>query len=91
MSGKVSAHLPETAGGIETVTGTLVVDTGLRQIQGGAASMAQAHDAGSAGVSITFADKVAGQSIKATLAVWEDDGTTASSAATTVSWFALGK
>lgn len=37
-----STHIPECAGGAETVTGSLVVQTGLRHIQSVVASFGQA-------------------------------------------------
>ena len=89
-----STHLPHVSGDIVTVpaaTGTLVVNTGLRNVQAITATLRQ--DAGTnaaADVSISVADAVAGR-VKATIKVWKADGTTAASVAAKVSWIALGK
>jgi len=88
-----SKHLPETSGGIVTVpaaTGTLVIDTGLRDMMSFACSLAQDASADVAGVSWETIAQVPGGTQKVTLKTWEDDGTTAGSAAASVSWIALG-
>ena len=92
MPGNKSTHIPAYAGGIETVpsSGSVVVDTGLREVQGGAAALAEDSVATAAGVSIAFAAPVGG-SVKATIKTWAADGSTAGSTAAKVGWTALGK
>lgn len=89
---QLSTHLPETAGAIETVTGTLTVDTGLREVQSFNATLNQAATATEAFASATLQPQTPGGTQKLLLQVW--------SAATTplagvnpvsVSWQALGK
>lgn len=86
-----SPHLPEVSGNISAVTGTLVVDTGHKEIQTLVASLAEDSVSDAAGVSIEQAARVAGATIKATISVWAADGTTASTTATNVGWLSLGK
>lgn len=90
MSENRSTHLPAVAGGIETVTGTLVIDTGLREVQAIAHGLAQDAVATAASTSVTLAAAVGGR-VKATLKVWKADGATAGDTAAKVSWIALGK
>jgi len=88
-----SKHLPETSGAIETVpaaSGTLTIDTGLRDMMSFSCSLAQDAGAAVAGVSWETIAQVPGGTQKVTLKTWEDDGTTAGSAAALVSWIALG-
>ena len=91
MSHPKSTHIPGLAGEIVTVTGTLVVDTGLRNLVAFSVTMAEAASAGSAGAYGILTQAVGGQAAKLTLEVREDDGTTISSAATAVSWMAFGE
>jgi hypothetical protein len=91
MSDKRSTHLPEVAGGVETVTGTLSVDTGLREIQSVVAALGENSGSDQNVVTVVPQNIVAGTSQKITLSVWAADGTTASTTATTVRWMAFGK
>lgn len=95
MTAPVSPHTPILAGGIEAVTGTLEVDTGLRDLQSFAASLAA--DAMTANEEATVSWKVTSAadaaSVKVTLYVWKG-GTGSGSAgdsAVDVSWIALGE
>lgn len=91
MTDSLSTHLPAVSGGIESVTGTLVVDTGLRNVQTIVACAGEDHTADVGGVSVTIAAVVGGGTVKATLSVWEDDQATPGTAATAVHWMAIGK
>ena len=91
MTDARSTHLPEVSGGAETVTGTLVIDTRLRNLQTIVVCLGADSVAGAAQATVTFAAPVGGATVKATISVWEDDLVTASTAATTVHWFAIGK
>ena len=82
-----STHIPETAGAIETVTGSLVVDTGLRNVQSFAVTLASIPNANAASVAGTLAD----DKRTLTLLVVKADGVTAGSVAASVAWTALGK
>lgn len=88
---KRSTHIPAFSGTIEAVTGTLVVDTGLREVQSITASLAEDSVSDGAGVSIEPMAVVGGATVKATISVWAADGTTPSSTETNVGWMALGR
>lgn len=93
MSSPLSTHLPQVSGGIVTVpaaSGTLIVDTGLRNLQTFVCTLAEDADAAVAGVTWETVAQTDGTK-KVTIKTWEDDGTTAGSGAHLVSWFALGK
>jgi len=90
MTAPKSPHIPEVAGAIATVTGTLLVDTGLREIQSFSVSLAQATGTATAVVTAVVQAVAAGQTAKLLLQAWEDDTTTASSAAAQVAWLAIG-
>ncbi len=87
----LSKHLPEVAGNIETVTGTLVVDTGLRDVRTFGANLNQATGADSAIANAVLTKGTGGQNDKLSIQVREDDTTTISSAAASVSWWAIGE
>jgi hypothetical protein len=86
-----SNHLPELAGAIDLVTGTLIVDTGLRNVQSFTVSLAQTPTAAEAIVAGALADPTPGGHQKLTLMVMAVDGVTPGVAAAKVSWTALGK
>lgn len=88
---KKSSHIPEFAGDIESFTGSLIVDTGLREVQSIVPGLAQAQTAGASSATATLQTLVPGTTLKAKLEVWESDGTTASEEAASVSWMALGR
>ena len=90
MSNK-STHLPEVSGGIESVTGTLTVETGLRSLQSAVATLGEDAVATEASVSVTPIDPPAGGTYKLTLSVWNADGATPGASATKVNWMAFGK
>ena len=94
MSAPLSTHIPGLSGAFATVpaaTGTLVVDTGLQELQSFCVSLAEDQDADVAGVSWEPVAAVAGTTRKVTIKTWEDDGTTAGSTAALVSWIAMGR
>lgn len=86
-----STHLPEVSGNIAAVTGSLVVDTGLTQIQTLVAALAEDSSATEAIVTIEAGERPAGGTIPATIKVWAVDGVTPGAAAVNVGWLALGK
>jgi hypothetical protein len=86
-----SPHIPEVAGEIVAVTGTLLVDTGLREIQTFSATLAQTSIAGAASVSVLPQAVSDGGHQKLLLQVWAADGATPSAVAANVAWLALGK
>jgi len=91
--GNQSTHIPEFSGNVETVpaAGSLVIDTGLKEVQAITAALAEDSVATAAAVSVTLAARTAGGTVKATLNTWAADGATAGSTAAQVSWMALGK
>jgi hypothetical protein len=93
MPSPKSTHIPEKSGGIETVpaTGTLVIDTGLRDLQTLTCSLAQDAVATAASTSLELIDQEPGTTRKVTLKTWAADGATPGSTAAKVSWEALGK
>ncbi len=94
MSTPLSTHLPQIHGGIATIpaaTGTLVVDTGLRNLQSLTCSLAEDAAATAATVSWELVTQVAGTTRKATLKTWAANGIAAGSTAAKVSWKAIGK
>lgn len=92
MSPPVSPHHPIHAGDIVSVTGTLVVDTGLREVQSFSVTAAQAQSINFLGVSAVLStDKKT-----LTLQAWKPTSVSnptpiAATAAVSVSWQALGK
>lgn len=93
MPGNQSTHLPYVSGGIAAVpaaTGTLIVDTGLRNVQAVTAALVQDSVANAAAVTVSIAAAVGGK-VKITLKTWKADGATAASVLANVSWIALGK
>lgn len=91
--GNVSTHIPEFSGNIETVpaAGTLVVDTGLKEVQAISATLLTDSVATAAAVTVSLAARSGGGTVQATLKTWNADGATAGSTAASVSWMALGK
>jgi len=89
-----STHIPEMSGGIETVpaaTGTLIIDTRLRDLQTFTATLGEDAVGTAASVSWEPIAQLAGGTQKVTLKTWAADGATAGSTAALVSWLALGK
>jgi hypothetical protein len=91
---KRSTHLPEVSGDIESVTGTLTVETHLRSIQAISATLLTDVAANEeAHVTAELVEPPAGGTYKAILKVWKG-GTasgTAGDSAVSVSWLAIGK
>jgi len=90
MTAPMSTHLPEVSGGIATVTGSLVIETGLRKIKTIVATLGAAPIATDATVAVTLIEPPAGGKYKATLQVVNADGVTPGVTATPVHWLALG-
>ncbi|UCF48286.1 MAG: hypothetical protein JSU89_14140 [Myxococcales bacterium] len=86
-----STHLPEVSGATELVTGSLIVDTGLRDLQTVVATLAAVAVATEATVSVTLEDLVPGATRKIKLQVWNADGATPGASEVAVNWLALGK
>jgi hypothetical protein len=85
---------PAIAHGEVTVpsTGSVVVDTGLRDLDAASVSLAQASVATAAGISWERVARVAGDiTAKITIKTWAADGATAGSTAAKASWVAFGK
>lgn len=91
MTAPMSTHLPEVSGGIETVTGSAVIDTGLRKVQSIVATLGAAAVATDATVAVTLVEPPAGGKYKATLYVVNADGVTLGVTATPVHWLAIGE
>jgi len=86
-----STHIPEFAGGIVAVTGTLTIDTGLRDVQSFSVTLGTTSVNTAASVGGVLQDAVAGQTRKILLQTWAADGATAGSTAADIAWTALGK
>lgn len=91
-----SQHLPGVSGGIESVTGTLVVNTGLKDVQAIHATLltdVAANEEAHVTVELTEPTAGSGGLYQATLKVWK--GGTASGdagdSAVDVSWMAFGR
>jgi len=88
-----STHIPEFAGDITEVpaAGSVVVDSGLREVQAATCSLAQDSVATAAAASIEVGSPRAGSTVLLTIKTWAADGATAGSTAANVGWMALGK
>lgn len=86
-----NSHLPEVSGGIATVTGSLVVDTGLRKLQSVVATLGADSTATDAIVTLALQDIVPGGTQKMTVKVWAVDGVTPGVTAVPVHWLAVGE
>lgn len=82
-----STHIPAMAGDLETFTGSLVIDTGLREVQSFQVTLAQAPVANAASVAGVLSD----DKRTLTLLAVKADGVTAASVSSLVAWLALGK
>lgn len=86
-----STHLPEVSGDIVAVTGTLIVDTELRDLQSAMACLAESSTATEAIVNVVPQAQGAGETAKIQIEVFAADGSTAGASAVNVYWMALGK
>lgn len=86
-----STHIPEYAGDVVEVTGSLIVDTGLREVQAFSATLAAQSSATEAIVDAVLGAIEPGGTQKLTLEVFAVDGTTPGASAVKVAWMALGK
>lgn len=93
MPTPLSTHLSQVAGAIETVpsSGTLIVDTGLRNLQSLVCTLAQNAVSTAATTSWEEVTQAAGTTKKVTLKTWDEDGVTAGTTAAKVSWIAVGE
>lgn len=91
MVAPLNKHLPEVAGGVEAVTGTSIIDTGLRDVQFFGATLAEEQAATTATVCAELTPASAGQTAKLTLRAYQSDNTTLSVTAANVAWFAVGE
>lgn len=92
MPAPLSTHLPQVSGATTAeITGTLIVDTKLRNLQSFSCVLAEDAEANAASVSWALVTQTAGTTRKVTIKVWKSDGATAGSAAAKVSWIAIGK
>ena len=87
-SPQMSTHIPGRSGGIEKVTGSLIVDTGILNVRNFTVTLGQATAAGAAVVAGALTQGVAGKPAKLELLVFEDDTTTPSTDEVLVSWSA---
>ena len=86
--------LPGLTGGEATIlaaVGTIVVDTGLMDVQSFACALAQDSVANAASLSWEYEAEVAGTTRKVEIKGWKADGATASSVDAKVSWVAIGR
>jgi hypothetical protein len=95
MSDAKSTHIPEMSGaeGV-AVTGSLIVDTGLRTLQTAMVALMGTLTAGAGdGNHITWSKEtlVPGQTQKIKIEVWDATHAAAATNAVNVSWLALGK
>jgi hypothetical protein len=72
-------------------SGSIEVDTELRNIQSATATLAEDALATAASVSVEIGDPPQGGNQKLTIKTWAADGATAGSTAAKVAWTALGK
>ena len=88
-----STHIPGLAGDVALVpdSGSLEVQTELRNIQSATATLAEDAVATAASVSVEIGDPPEGGNQKLTIKTWAADGATAGSTAAKVAWTALGK
>lgn len=91
MTDARSTHLPEVAGGVVEVTGSLVIDTQLREVQTFSVTLATQASATEAIVDGVLGEIVAGGNQKMTLEVFAADGATPGASAVNVAWLAVGK
>jgi hypothetical protein len=91
MPDPMSTHLPEVSGGITAAfTGTVIVDTGLRDLQSFTCTLAQDAVANASSLSWELVTQVAGNTRKVTIKSWKADGATAGSVSAIASWLAIG-
>jgi len=91
----LSDHIVGVAGAVESVTGTLVVDTGLKKLQSFAAALKLTTVAANEESIVTWEEvppQNPGGTVKVTLYVWKGGTSsgTAGDSAVDVSWVAIG-
>lgn len=91
MTDARSTHMPGWSGGIAEVTGSLIVDTQLRDVQFFSVTLAEAASATEAIVNGVLGDPEVGGHQKLTLQVFAVDGATPGASAVKVSWAAHSK
>ena len=90
----LSTHIPGLAGDVVAVTGTLIVDTGLRNMQSCCANLQAAAMTANEEATVSWEElpQLPGSTVKVKLYVWKG-GTASGSAgdsAVNVSWIAMG-
>lgn len=91
MTDARSTHLPEVSGDVVAVTGSLIVDTRLREVQSFSVALAQQASATEAIVDAVLGEIEPGGTQKLTIEVFAADGATPGAAAANVAWMAFGK
>lgn len=91
MTDARSTHLPEVSGDVVEVTGSLIVDTGLREVQSFSVALGTQSTATDAIVDGVLGPIVPGGTQKLTLEVFAVDGVTPGVTAVNVAWMAFGK
>lgn len=91
MPAPKNTHLPEVSGGVALVTGNLIVDTGLRNLQTVVATLGAVAVATEATVSVVPEAIVPGATAKVKLYVWNADGATPGASEVAVRWLAIGE
>jgi hypothetical protein len=86
-----STHIPEYAGEVVEVTESLIVDTGLREVQSFSVTLASQASATEAIVNGVLGPIIPGGTQILTLEVFAQDGATPGASAVNVAWMALGK
>lgn len=92
MPDPLSTHMPNVSGGTTAAfTGTLIVDTGVRDLQSFTCTLAQDAVANASSLSYALVAQAAGTTRKVTIKAWKADGATAASVTAIASWLAIGK
>jgi hypothetical protein len=91
MTDARSTHIPEVSGDVVAVTGSLVIDTQLREVQSFSVTLASQASATEAIVNGVLGDIAPGGTQKLTLEVFAADGATPGASAVNVAWLAVGK
>jgi len=95
MSAPLSNHIPGVAGATESITASLVVNTGLQRLQSFVPSIQASAMSANEEATVSWEEqaRVAGEPVKVKIFVWKG-GTASGSAgdsAVNVSWIAIGE
>jgi hypothetical protein len=91
MVAPVSSHIPGVSYGVELVTGTAIVDTGLLNLKSVVATLGAVAVATEATVSVVPEALVPGSTQKIKIYVWNADGATPGVSEVAVRWAAFGE